>query len=122
MQMARSFQSSVMTRAAVRLDNEYHLIDATLPVPFQPWIAHVAEVLRLGQEQGTIARHVDCTSAAKAIVESFYGMQGVSSRLGNREGLEGRVREWWTFMRPSLVGPSRYVDEQVRILPARVEN
>jgi len=102
MQMARSFQSSAISRAGVRLNNEYHLIDADLPVPFQPWIAHVAELLRHGQEDGTVASHVDCMSAARVIVGSFYGMQGVSCRLSNREDLDDRVREWWRFMQPSL--------------------
>lgn len=122
MQMARSFQSSAMTRAGVRLDNEYHLIDTTLPVPFQPWITDVADLLRQGQEDGTIARDVDCQAAARVIVGSFYGLQGVSCRLSNRQDLEGRVREWWTFIRPSLVRSSHFVDERVQASPGRTES
>jgi TetR/AcrR family transcriptional repressor of uid operon len=121
MQMARSFQSSAMTRAGTRLNNEYHLIDATLPVPFQPWIAHVADLLRHGQDEGTVASRVDCMAAARVIVGSFHGMQGVSCRLSNREDLNERVREWWVFMRPSLVASSRFLDESARVRPARAE-
>lgn len=122
MQMARSFQSNVMTRAGARLDHEAHLIDATLSVPFQLWITDVAELLRHGQEEGEVARDVDCLAAARVIVGSFYGMQGVSCRLSNREDLDRRVREWWAFIRPSLVRSSHYVDQWVQVGPAGAEN
>ncbi|WP_375478487.1 ScbR family autoregulator-binding transcription factor [uncultured Jatrophihabitans sp.] len=100
--VARSYVQSAIARAGVRLGNEYQAIDADLPVPFVGWIEAMTNLLRTGQQDGSVARTLDAPAAARVIVASFFGVQEVSERLNARADLEQRVAEWWSMLAPAL--------------------
>lgn len=102
-ELALSYQSDPITRAGVRLGNEYHQIGADLPMPFVDCVQRVKALIKSGQADGTIALSADPTSTARVMVGSFFGIQDMSARLTEGEDLVERTYEWCSFIRPRLV-------------------
>ncbi len=113
--VGKSFASSAVARAGLRLGNEYQQIDAELPAPFVEWIAKIGELLRRGQVDGSVRSTVNCAESAYVIVATFYGIQEVSARLTGRRDLDQRLEQWWSSFRLSLA-----VDTSARSKPRRV--
>lgn len=103
--VGRTYASNAMMRAGVRLGSEQDQIELDIDTPFVGWIQRVAELLRRGQQDGSVRPDIQAATAARAIVGSFYGVEEVSSRLTDRRDLNRRVGEWWRLMRPGLEGP-----------------
>lgn len=100
--IADSYAHSMIARAGVRLGNEHEAIDAKLPEPSVGWIEMMTNLVRVGQQDGSISRDVDAPAAAWVIVASLFGVQEVSERLNARADLIERVTEWWAMLVPSL--------------------
>ena len=102
----RSYQTSVVAQAGVRLGNEQSQIDTDieLPVPFVGWIERVTRLLQAGQQDGSVVTSLNTAAAARVLVASFFGIQEVSARLTGRADLRKRIDEWWRLIRPVLSG------------------
>lgn len=101
-EVGRTYAINPLMRAGVRLGSEQDQIEVTIDTPFVGWIQRVADLLRRGQQDGSVRRDLQCAGAARAIVASFYGVEEVSSRLTGRRDLGRRVGEWWRLTRPGL--------------------
>ena len=101
-EVARTYATNPLMRAGVRLGSEQDQIETEIDVPFVGWIQRLTALLRRGQHDGSVRPDLQCATAARAIVASFYGVEEVSSRLTGRRDLGRRVGEWWRLMRPGL--------------------
>ncbi len=102
-EVTKSYAKNPLMRAGVRLANEQaHIVDASIAVPFVGWIERLTGLLRAGQHDGSVRTDLNCAASARAVVASFYGVEEVSARLTGRRDLDRRVREWWALMRPGL--------------------
>jgi hypothetical protein len=63
--VARDCEDNPIVRAGFRLGNEYQLIEADLPRPFEPWIDRITQMLLLGHPRREVGVHVDCAAAAR---------------------------------------------------------
>lgn len=99
---AVAFRTDVMVQAAVRLQSERSLIDASLPRPYQDWIDRVAVLLADGQKKGEVRDGLSADALANVVIASFFGMQHISDVLHNRRDLEQRWAETRTVVLEAL--------------------
>jgi AcrR family transcriptional regulator len=106
-ELAISYQRDTLTRAGIRLGNEYRTIGTEVPVPVADCIGWVGRLLRNARSDGTLDSAVEPTAAARIVVGSFFGIQEMSAQLTNCRDLIQRVHEWWAFIRPALTAGPR---------------
>jgi len=106
-ELAISYQRDALTRAGIRLGNEYRAIGTEVPVPVADCIGWVGGLLRNARSDGTLNSAVEPTAAARIIVGSLFGIEEMSAQLTNCRDLIQRVHEWWAFIRPTLTAGPR---------------
>lgn len=101
-EMARRSRNDVLTRAAIRLQQERNLISPAVPRPFVGWIPQVADLLRQTREQGDLLPGLDPEDIARFIVASFTGFQQLADPVGRNDPSQC-VNTMWRYALPSLV-------------------
>lgn len=96
------YQRDAVTRAGIRLANEYRRIGSQVRAPFEDCIGWTRGLLDNARTDGTLDAEVDPTAAARIIVGSFFGILEMSAQLTSHPDVIQRVREWWSFIRPTL--------------------
>jgi AcrR family transcriptional regulator len=105
-ELAIRYQRDAVTRAGVKLGNEYRRIGSEVREPYVDCIGWVRGLLDEGRNDGTLDAAVDPTAAARIIVGSVFGILEMSAQLtGCRDAIQ-RIREWFSFIRPTLTAGS----------------
>ena len=71
--------------------------------PYLDWMDTVAHLIRVAQDEGDVRPGLDADAFGRFFPATFTGVQMVSNILTQREDVEERVQQMWTFLLPALL-------------------
>lgn len=88
---ASSEETSVIARAALRLQREAYLIDVKLPAPFVGWTARCTERIGLAVRLGHVRQDVDVDFEAHLLVAQYIGIRDLAAASHDYDRLMERT-------------------------------
>ncbi|MEV7109087.1 ScbR family autoregulator-binding transcription factor [Streptomyces atroolivaceus] len=100
--VARSLSEDVVARAGARLWAERRTMKSPVPTPFGGWALAVTRLLAQARTRGELADGVAPSSAAVALVYSFFGLCTLNEEMPGGRNWAVRLDQWWLLMLKSL--------------------